>query len=256
MVSPDDSSGPARQGLRLVNMAFIVPVMKPEVCMWRLVGFMVAALTMAGSAGAATVDVGYAPTPGFSWSHLDVVRYVPRINAPYSRPGTYHFNFSFAEPLAGDARGYVHFIPYYSYYTRGFKEVYGNELESSFDFVVPAGITNFTYDVTIGYPQLVIDEHSPPGPDQQWYFIRTTRYIFGPDLGYINSIYPRVPFQVSVTADFAPAYRAAVPEPSSWALMLTGFGLIGGALRRRFPTDHLKQSQNVRGASRMGNWLC
>jgi hypothetical protein len=26
---------------------------------------------------------------------------------------------------------------------------------------------------------------------------------------------------------------AAVPEPASWALMITGFGLVGGALRSR-----------------------
>lgn len=29
---------------------------------------------------------------------------------------------------------------------------------------------------------------------------------------------------------------AAVPEPSSWTLMIGGFGLVGGALRRRAPT--------------------
>jgi hypothetical protein len=28
---------------------------------------------------------------------------------------------------------------------------------------------------------------------------------------------------------------SAVPEPASWALMITGFGLIGGALRRKHP---------------------
>jgi hypothetical protein len=37
-------------------------------------------------------------------------------------------------------------------------------------------------------------------------------------------------------ADFAPnvgGFRAAVPEPATWALMITGFGWIGAALRRR-----------------------
>lgn len=28
-------------------------------------------------------------------------------------------------------------------------------------------------------------------------------------------------------------YEAAIPEPASWALMIAGFGLVGGALRRR-----------------------
>ena len=32
----------------------------------------------------------------------------------------------------------------------------------------------------------------------------------------------------------APASQvAAVPEPASWALMLGGFGMIGGVMRRR-----------------------
>jgi hypothetical protein len=32
------------------------------------------------------------------------------------------------------------------------------------------------------------------------------------------------------------AAPAAVPEPASWAMMLGGFGLVGGALRRRRTT--------------------
>ncbi|UAJ12952.1 PEPxxWA-CTERM sorting domain-containing protein (plasmid) [Polymorphobacter megasporae] len=33
--------------------------------------------------------------------------------------------------------------------------------------------------------------------------------------------------------DASSAVTAAVPEPSTWALMIGGFGLAGGALRRR-----------------------
>jgi hypothetical protein len=39
-------------------------------------------------------------------------------------------------------------------------------------------------------------------------------------------------------ADFAPNGRAlfaSVPEPTSWALMIAGFGLVGAAVRRRLP---------------------
>jgi hypothetical protein len=43
--------------------------------------------------------------------------------------------------------------------------------------------------------------------------------------------------QVSLTYDYTPRIAspplAAVPEPAAWALMLAGFGLAGGALRRR-----------------------
>jgi hypothetical protein len=33
---------------------------------------------------------------------------------------------------------------------------------------------------------------------------------------------------------FAPV---AVPEPATWALLLSGFGFVGGLLRRRRPTS-------------------
>lgn len=40
---------------------------------------------------------------------------------------------------------------------------------------------------------------------------------------------------LATISDFAPnnSTAAAVPEPAAWSLMLGGFGLIGGALRRR-----------------------
>ncbi|MEM8917437.1 MAG: PEPxxWA-CTERM sorting domain-containing protein [Pseudomonadota bacterium] len=33
--------------------------------------------------------------------------------------------------------------------------------------------------------------------------------------------------------DFGPLQVAAVPEPGTWAMMILGFGLVGGAMRRR-----------------------
>ncbi len=42
------------------------------------------------------------------------------------------------------------------------------------------------------------------------------------------------PEQKSVlTANLVSAVAAGVPEPASWALLLTGFGVVGGAMRRR-----------------------
>lgn len=37
----------------------------------------------------------------------------------------------------------------------------------------------------------------------------------------------------SITATVAAAPAGAVPEPASWAMMLSGFGLVGGAMRAR-----------------------
>lgn len=54
---------------------------------------------------------------------------------------------------------------------------------------------------------------------------------------YGFSIWPRNPTVAGLASisDFAPddATLAAVPEPASWAMMLGGFGIVGGALRRR-----------------------
>ncbi|HPU16074.1 MAG TPA: PEPxxWA-CTERM sorting domain-containing protein [Polymorphobacter sp.] len=38
---------------------------------------------------------------------------------------------------------------------------------------------------------------------------------------------------VALNADTVYSVGNAVPEPASWALMITGFGMVGGALRRR-----------------------
>lgn len=37
---------------------------------------------------------------------------------------------------------------------------------------------------------------------------------------------------------FDPAFQAAVPEPQTWAMMILGFGAIGGAMRRRRAVGH------------------
>lgn len=55
------------------------------------------------------------------------------------------------------------------------------------------------------------------------------------DYGF--NIWPRIAFvSNNDISDFAPndgVFAASVPEPASWALMIAGFGLAGGLLRRR-----------------------
>lgn len=55
---------------------------------------------------------------------------------------------------------------------------------------------------------------------------------YGFNLWPRNGLNPADNTQIS---DFAPqnALFAAVPEPAAWAVMLAGFGVLGGALRRR-----------------------
>jgi len=59
---------------------------------------------------------------------------------------------------------------------------------------------------------------------------------FGPNR-YGFNIWPRSSTTggLAVISDFAPnnATLAAVPEPAAWSLMVGGFGLIGGTLRRK-----------------------
>jgi PEP-CTERM motif len=43
-------------------------------------------------------------------------------------------------------------------------------------------------------------------------------------------------YQNTSTASIYRAYIAAIPEPSTWAMMIFGFGLVGGAMRRRIRT--------------------
>ena len=51
--------------------------------------------------------------------------------------------------------------------------------------------------------------------------------------GYVDDAHLNLTNGDSVSFNFEPAAAAAVPEPASWAMMIGGFGLVGGALRRR-----------------------
>ena len=58
---------------------------------------------------------------------------------------------------------------------------------------------------------------------------------------YGFSIWPKVTGGLTSISDFAPndstiSAAGAVPEPAAWSLMLGGFALIGGTLRRRRPS--------------------
>ena len=50
------------------------------------------------------------------------------------------------------------------------------------------------------------------------------------DAWHIKHLGPVSPPAVVIEA---PASVGAVPEPASWAMMVAGFGLVGGAVRRR-----------------------
>lgn len=63
-------------------------------------------------------------------------------------------------------------------------------------------------------------------------------------LGFLNTD-TNLFVQVSGSVNDARLINSAVPEPATWATMLLGFGLIGGAMRRR-----QKAQVNFRSAAR------
>ena len=73
-----------------------------------------------------------------------------------------------------------------------------------------------------------------PGQNGDWFASATNRRLSlnfapGDNAGAVRFSSSGVAFEF----DSIGAHVAGVPEPASWALMIGGFGLIGGALRRR-----------------------
>ncbi|MET0373102.1 MAG: PEPxxWA-CTERM sorting domain-containing protein [Rhizorhabdus sp.] len=66
----------------------------------------------------------------------------------------------------------------------------------------------------------------------------------GSDRGYVSGgAYTGVEASFFLPAQLKGLSASAVPEPSSWMLMISGFGLIGGVLRRRAVRARLVSSQ-------------
>jgi hypothetical protein len=51
--------------------------------------------------------------------------------------------------------------------------------------------------------------------------------------GYIGRTDDTTPIAFAVWAKFSPSASSAVPEPSTWAMFILGFGVIGAVMRRR-----------------------
>lgn len=99
------------------------------------------------------------------------------------------------------------------------------------DFTVAAGSTTGFYIRTLNRDYASVMFHDVPG------------YVVGADRGSDGAItlvsgYGVGKYGLNVGRSFAgsityTAAPTAVPEPASWALMITGFGLAGATLRRR-----------------------
>jgi opacity protein-like surface antigen len=63
-------------------------------------------------------------------------------------------------------------------------------------------------------------------------FVSTSLFAFI-GLNGTLALAPEIGGLAQISYDYTPAAAGAVPEPASWAMMMLGFGAIGGAMRRR-----------------------
>jgi hypothetical protein len=119
-------------------------------------------------------------------------------------------------------------------------------LAGSYSFLSTAGFDNFlglysgSFDPTNALANaLIYNDDGPDGVGSSAFDFNLsagTRY-FAVVTGYENSDFGRFGLSIDgpglVTASLAEEVAGAVPEPSSWALMIAGFGLVGSVARRR-----------------------
>jgi len=133
--------------------------------------------------------------------------------------------------LAGDRPGVI---------SQSFATVAGESYTITFDHAANAGYggSRKAVDVFVnGVATSFMFNGEVSGVNQNWQtdtltFIATgttTKLAFGAGAGITGGAYGPSLDNVSVVGTAV----AAVPEPASWAMMIAGFGLVGGTMRRR-----------------------
>jgi hypothetical protein len=85
---------------------------------------------------------------------------------------------------------------------------------------------------TPGFVNFIFDQPVGPGADQSsYFFFLKTSAVRYDESGSYDLLCAHTECVTEAFATFAPS--AAVPEPAAWALMILGFGAMGGMLRRR-----------------------
>jgi hypothetical protein len=57
--------------------------------------------------------------------------------------------------------------------------------------------------------------------------------VYAPGKNYITDNTGNLPWQETIYDRGFRTYVNTVPEPANWALMIAGFGMVGGTMRRR-----------------------
>lgn len=132
-------------------------------------------------------------------------------------PGRYTIRYQLSGPASDlEIGGYVEEV--YNYYDENGDYEGGNEVPvftPEFRSNTTAGIVSFT----VAEPYVV---PSGFGTRRGFYQLKYAYAATGGD----DSL---PPVRYRITTSFA----AGIPEPASWALMILGFGAVGGAMRRR-----------------------
>lgn len=100
---------------------------------------------------------------------------------------------------------------------------------ASLDYTDPANLTLASYTPGLGQIFFIGDGLTDLGATQQFLAPTGATRLF---LAVADSIGASTGNPGGFTVSFTGA-TAAVPEPSSWAMFIGGFGLVGGAMRRR-----------------------
>ena len=107
--------------------------------------------------------------------------------------------------------------------------------------ITSATFLSFHYDgtnlipggFTITHPVAIAGQISLPLPSSQTFSVADAAYSFTSSMTGVWSVSNSVMVADFGTGGSFSADASAAPEPATWAMMISGFGLIGAAMRRR-----------------------
>ena len=181
-------------------------------------------------AAAAALFLSFAPSVAGAVTISGVVPFDPSgeaiVYGPiFSDPGTYRYSFTLDRPAAAEI--YLFAQETYNWFGVDDGVYYGGDavpIEPVFSFLTPGTSGEGLFTLKPPY------ENFYPGDP----YIHELGYFF------MKSAELRIygnPGDPPIGFTFTGELLSAVPEPAHWALLIAGFGLVGGSLRYRRPAN-------------------